>query len=334
LIGPLPATLRLAIITMETKPSVRGLDGRVWKNICFNANRLASRAAVPGMMRGDYRQDLALDLVQRSAWYEPIRASFPTFADRVISHRAAVLAQPTAMGRLERTAISFDAIVLDEDGNGVSVLDRLADDAPPVDEVAFARIDLDRFLHRLPSELLQCCAMLEGGAIGKEAKAAGIHRSTAYERISRLRAEAVEAGLDVYVERVPDRFESTPVSDPENADADDGTGEVPERPMSNPRRPTLLVTLIEFQAWYRSAEIGEALEYHRGFLPMDRALGSRLGEADRNELDRLADAVIDMATVGHVHLVQRRHGPGDYGYLVVASRGGRRAEPRMRGAAS
>jgi hypothetical protein len=236
--------------------------------------------------------------------------------------------------RLEHLTISLDAIAPDEHGKRFSVVDGLADGAPPVDEVALARVDLGRLIHRLSPELRQCCAMLQGSAIRKEADAAGISRSTAYERISRLRAEATAAGLDVYVERVSDSSETTPVSDPENANADRGTGKAPEIPMHQPRRPMLMVTLAEFEAWYRSAQIGEALEYHRGFLAMDRALGSRLSEERRKELDRVAHAVMDMAGAGHVHLIQRRHGPDDYSYMVVASSGGRRAERQIRERAS
>lgn len=86
------------------------------------------------------------------------------------------------------------------------------------------------------------------------------------------------------------------------------------------RPPTrLLATMAELQSWLAVAQPGDALEYHRGFLAMDRSVGSRLGERDRKELCRVADAVMALAQSGHVHPIQRRNGPGDFTYIAVAS---------------
>lgn len=104
------------------------------------------------------------------------------------------------------------------------------------------------------------------------------------------------------------------------------------RDKAAPGSMRLVVNLADLKEWFRSAHIGKPFEYHRGYLAMDRVPGSRLGEEGRKELDRVADAVLDMADAGHVHLVQRRHGSGDYSYLAVISSGdGRR---RMRESAS
>lgn len=311
---------------METNSPSRGLDVRVWKNICFRANRLAARGAVPGMTADDYRQDLALDLIHRSRWFNPDRASFRTFADRVVGHRAATLAQPVERHRHERLAISLDAVVLDEDGNGVSAHEMLPDGAPPLDEGALARVDLGRFLQRLPPELVECCAMLQGAGIGVEAELAGIHRSTAYERIGRLRAEARSFGLDVYVSRTPDTSEPPPVSAPENVDASGRIGRPSEQGMSRPPNPKLAVTLAELETWLRIAMPGDQLEYHRGFLALDRVIGSRMSADEREQVDGVAARLMDLAEIGQVRLLQRRHGACDYTYIVVAARTGVRRD--------
>ena len=67
------------------------------------------------------------------------------------------------------------------------------------------------------------------------------------------------------------------------------------------------------------AEPGETLEYYRGYLVVDAIPhGSRLPEQDRAELSRVARRALWAADRGLAHLVQRRHGPDDYSYLVIA----------------
>ena len=84
-------------------------------------------------------------------------------------------------------------------------------------------------------------------------------------------------------------------------------------------RPQLLVTEPSFLRWLAGAKPGESLVYHRGVLIIDRlALGSRLSRQDALVLDRVAKAAMAAAESGRVHLVQRRHGDGDYSYIMVA----------------
>lgn len=90
-------------------------------------------------------------------------------------------------------------------------------------------------------------------------------------------------------------------------------------------RPTPSVTIADLENWLAIAAPGDALAYYRGRLAMDRSVGSRLGENDRKELGRVADAMMILAQSGHVHLVQRRHGLDDYTYIAIASRSIRRS---------
>src|SRR5690606_23846084 len=81
------------------------------------------------------------------------------------------------------------------------------------------------------------------------------------------------------------------------------------------------VTMESLHSWLEGTTAGDVLAYHRGFVALDRGTGSRLGEEAGRELDRVAAAVLAMAHAGQVHLVQRRHGPCDYTYMVVAAYG-------------
>ena len=82
---------------------------------------------------------------------------------------------------------------------------------------------------------------------------------------------------------------------------------------------SLILTEIELSGWLGQAAPGDSIEYHRGFLALDRSrAGGRLREQDAIELSRVAHHAWQAAELGLVHLVQRRNGPDDYSYLLVA----------------
>jgi hypothetical protein len=304
---------------METRLHATGFESRVWKNICYAASRLVRRDAVPGMSVEDYRQELALDLARRNPCYDRTKACYPTFADRVIRHHAANLSAPSVRKRKERRHLSLNAVLRDDDAGEVELHELIADDMPPVDEIVAARIDVRRFVDRLPDHHQQCCEILLDDSIAAGARARGLSRAIVYDRLADLRERAIGSGLGIYFPRASDSFETSSVCDQENVTAKQGDGEPLELPMLVAPRPTLRVTVAEMSAWVSSALAGERLEYFRGFLVIDRQpAGSRLGTRDRDELDRVADAAMALADAGRVHLVQRRHGNGDYSYLAVA----------------
>ena len=82
---------------------------------------------------------------------------------------------------------------------------------------------------------------------------------------------------------------------------------------------SLILTEIELCGWLGQAAPGDSIEYHRGFLALDRCrIGGRLREQDATELSRVADRAWLAAEGRLVHLVQRRNGQDDYSYLLVA----------------
>jgi hypothetical protein len=97
--------------------------------------------------------------------------------------------------------------------------------------------------------------------------------------------------------------------------------------MARPRRirPPRL-TEIELCAWIAQAEPGALLEYHRGYLALDRTVFGHLADAPaRAVLGMLGNRAHDLAERGLVHLVQLRHGTEDYSYFAIA-------RPRRKGA--
>jgi hypothetical protein len=71
------------------------------------------------------------------------------------------------------------------------------------------------------------------------------------------------------------------------------------------------------RAWVQRAEPGACLEYHRGFLSLDRSPESDLSEDRRRVLSRVANLALEAADRGQVHLVQRRNGDLDFSYLAI-----------------
>ena len=83
------------------------------------------------------------------------------------------------------------------------------------------------------------------------------------------------------------------------------------------RRPT--VTEVALCAWVGQAYPGEQLVYYTGFLALDTGPDSTtLTPAAKRQLRAVADRAFQLFEQGLVHLVQRREGPGDYVYIVVA----------------
>lgn len=84
-----------------------------------------------------------------------------------------------------------------------------------------------------------------------------------------------------------------------------------------PRGP--LISEIELCGWLSQAEPGETLEYHRGFLGLDRTpIGRPMSLKERIDLIDVAERVMRLAEQGLVHLVQRRIGDDSFSYLAIA----------------
>ncbi len=72
--------------------------------------------------------------------------------------------------------------------------------------------------------------------------------------------------------------------------------------------------------WLASADPGDQLVYHRGFLAIDTSLtASTLPPSRRAMLRQVASRALDMSDRGLVRAVQRRNGEGDFTYLLIAA---------------
>jgi RNA polymerase sigma factor (sigma-70 family) len=173
------------------------LAPRTLKHIRSTAKRLARSGRIHGMDAEDIAQDLFLDLWRRCPAFDPSRASFSTFADRIIAHRAASLTAPTQRTEMERRQIRIDDPV--EGPDGCTLADTLPDTTVRGELDHGLSLDLRRFIESLSPALQRCCAILAEPNIRSAAAQAGTHRSSLYENARRLRRRAEQAGLRIYL---------------------------------------------------------------------------------------------------------------------------------------
>jgi RNA polymerase sigma-70 factor, ECF subfamily len=178
---------------MEHTNSYDGIDSRAVQFVRYHARRLARRRAMPGMELEDYEQDLITDLIARERRFDPARAAYPTFADRVIRHRVSTLIY---VG-LRRRRIEDQGSRAAAAGPGLETEAEASDDW--TDDWCSLSLDLERFLEHLPERLRRCCAWLLADNRRTAAAALGLHRSSLYEAAHDLKRHAIEAGLHDYL---------------------------------------------------------------------------------------------------------------------------------------
>ena len=182
---------------MEHRNRYDGVHPRAIQFIRYHARQLARHRAVPGMELEDYEQDLIMDLLVRERRFDARRASYPTFADRIIRNRVSTLIH--AGLRMRR---------VEDQGSGAVVAEpnletQAGSCACRSDEWCSLCLDLERFVGQLPLRLRRCCSWLLADNRLAAAAALGLHRSSLYEAAHDLRRQAIEAGLHLYLQAGP-----------------------------------------------------------------------------------------------------------------------------------
>lgn len=145
--------------------------------------------------RDDIEQEFRLDLLRRSASYDPLKSSPATFANRVLKHRCSTLIEERLAACRNRT---FDISLQAHGYNGDSVrtledyLDaqgNLASLHPHSreHEAADLRHDLLRALALLTNDQIDLCGRILSQNILEISRETGIPASTLYERLCAIR---------------------------------------------------------------------------------------------------------------------------------------------------
>ena len=186
-------------------------QSRVARNVVVRAQKLAKTGNLPGLEAEDIRQELLLHLVKRHPSYDPTRAGYETFADRVLANRIATLAAPTSAIQGNRTWVDIEAPVQKKDGEGTVPLSETLGDAAALfnapqrssDEAICLIIDVRRLIASLtyPCQLV-ALAILEFD-LNEIPRLLGLHRSTVHDRIRAIRKAAFDLGLEDYLGNRP-----------------------------------------------------------------------------------------------------------------------------------
>jgi DNA-directed RNA polymerase specialized sigma24 family protein len=180
----------------------------------FRAWRSLSRF---GYESEDLRQEFALRLLQTHASYEPLRSSTATFTSRVCRSRSLQLVEAASCGKrgggivprslsdplkvrdhADSAEVSELADTISEDG----VASRTGRRSRSALEVMALRLDVERVVRELPTELANVAELLAAGVpVVAVARMLGVSRATVNRRITALREVFRAAGLDGYMAR-------------------------------------------------------------------------------------------------------------------------------------
>jgi RNA polymerase sigma factor (sigma-70 family) len=180
------------------------LDTRTERVIRHNALTLAVRGPFARGEIDDLRQELRLGVVERAGAFDPSRASWPTFVDRVVTSRAANLAAAErAACRDRRRCVFAEDVGANQAASREEALDHVAGSTERDLRAPLADLELRRDVHavvgRLPPDERRVCEHVLAASIDEAARALGRSRSWVYDALRRLREPFEDAGLRDYL---------------------------------------------------------------------------------------------------------------------------------------
>lgn len=158
------------------------------------ARRIVRSLGLAAEDLADLRQELLLEVVRRAPRFDPTRAACATFIDMIIRHAADELAERLACGQRHNAGFLDDLttrrhgvrVRLTEvvsEGEGLGALWSGAGDSfTEVDR----RIDIERFVERLPDSLRRLCRLLQTEQPADAQRLSGLSRSEFYRQIDEL----------------------------------------------------------------------------------------------------------------------------------------------------
>lgn len=187
---------------------------RINRNINIRAARLAHSGAAPGLDAEDIAQELREEVLRRAEHFDPTRACFDTFVDRIIQNRIADLARQSQATKASRKTLSFETPILGRDGQeNLTLADTLSETSPAYGADDFAathgaglKSDVAKFLASLCPSSRRIAIAVSQGSVSDAARSLGLHRSTIYQRLVAIRRAAIAMGLDGYFEATPRQF--------------------------------------------------------------------------------------------------------------------------------
>ncbi|MFB3893292.1 MAG: sigma-70 family RNA polymerase sigma factor [Phycisphaerae bacterium] len=188
------------------------LDAWCIRLIRFKASQMVGKAGLTKSDRRDLEQQLATDVLARLPKFDPAKAGFHTFVDRVVNHAVAtILAHRGAAVRdYRRTGPSLNEEVALADGSRVQRIKNVAEEDPigmrtverrTQRELAELKLDLMAATARLPERLRSLCEMLKSMDMPQIIRQSGRSKSSLYRDVAEIRGVFKDAGLEEHLRR-------------------------------------------------------------------------------------------------------------------------------------
>ncbi len=194
---------------MGSQNSYVGIDRYAADLIRYKAKKLAGTAGFTKDDIPDIEQELVVDLLQRMRHFNPAKAKKTTFIALIIErHILTILDFRFAQCRDWRLCqTSLNETLNDEESDTTEMIELVDSDdflgrtdREPLEQFASEiRIDVERAIESLSTELRKMCVRLSENTMVEIARELGIPRSTLYDRRTKLQEAFREAGLDDYL---------------------------------------------------------------------------------------------------------------------------------------
>ncbi|MDN2578910.1 sigma factor [Aquibium sp. ELW1220] len=162
-----------------------GINPYLLSQVRYRARRLSRHSLMQGMEIEDIEQELMLDILARTQSYDPDRAKWSTFVDRVLSNKCATMISTELAAKRGAgvRAISLDALRAEPDGDLHEPVDEASIDRTHLD----IRIDLGRHIAGLPPCLSRLLRSLCERTMTEIARDNGVPKATLYGHLAVLR---------------------------------------------------------------------------------------------------------------------------------------------------
>ncbi len=182
---------------MKSLNRYEGIDKYVVNQVRYHARSLIRHPAIHGMEVEDIEQELMLDVLSRTQAYDPEKASWRTFVDRILNHKIADLieeAKAQKRGGGVRP-LSLDAMLENTDGED----DEFPDPAGNPERGIHLAIDLNSVVQSLPQPRVVLMFQRCENNPSEISLITRVPRATLYGSINTLRGTLREQGVHHYL---------------------------------------------------------------------------------------------------------------------------------------
>jgi RNA polymerase sigma-70 factor (ECF subfamily) len=163
-----------------------GIDPCLLSQVRYRARSLSRNSLMHGMELEDIEQELMLDFLVRQRSFDPEKASWATFVDRVLNHKCASMLEGALAAKRGATVprVSLDALLATPDGGMHEPVDEAASNASGAD----IRVDLRRRVVGIPARIATLMRDLCEGTMTEIARERHMPKTTLYGDLAILRA--------------------------------------------------------------------------------------------------------------------------------------------------